>query len=208
MMVDVTQQPFGTTLGLFGWPHPGEALTLWRDRVVAERRTPTPEVVAEMKTRVLANMRTQHPVLAQWADSMGWLQERGRGDLVGVLDLRSGSVLFHTCLSGREDYRDSDDLLWNWQWVLTSADPHNAQAALDTYADASGALLDRRGRHTMKALIRPTLGAEDAASVVAEWHSTIAPLLVNRPAVRTWPVEYAPFDEEAYAAECRKAREP
>jgi hypothetical protein len=208
MMMDVTQQPFGTTLGLFGWPHPSEALTLWRDRVVAERRTPTPEAVAEMKSRVLANMRSTFPILARWAESMEWLQGLGRGDLVGVMDLRSGAVLLHTCLAGSEDYRDSQDLIWNWQWVLSTADIHTTNVTLDTYVDASGALLDWRGNPTRKVLVQPILNVEEARTIVSEWHSTVGPMVAQRPAVKTWPVEYSPFNEEAYAEECRKALEP
>lgn len=207
MIVDIMQQPFATTLGLFGWPHPSEALTLWRDRVIAEGRIPTPAAVEGMKGRVLTNMRTSFPILSRWAESMDWLQGLGRGDLVGILDLRSGNVISHTCLSGREDYRDDTGLLWNWQWVISAPDVHAPKMLHDTYADASGAILDRRSRPTMKALVRPELNAGDARAVTEEWHGIIAPLLAQRPAVRTWQVEYAPLDEKVFADECRKILE-
>lgn len=207
MISDVARPPFCAVLGLMGWPWPGVGGTIWRDLAITEGLIPTPEVVSHMKQNVLANVREGFPKLAPWVDSMEWLQERGRGDLVGVADLRTGAVLFHTCIAWREDYRDEKNLLWNWEWVICTTDPHNPKALIETRADASGAILDNKGRYTQKVLVRPTAMGDEALAAMGEWHRTVAPMLAQSPPVRTWPVDYAPLDVDAYEAECRRVVE-
>lgn len=152
---------------------------------------------------MVAAVREHFPILSRWVDSIEWLQSVGRGDVVAVMSLHTGAVLTHVCLAWRDDYRDAQQNLWNWQWVFMGADPRRPGRLVETRVDASGAILDSQGNPTARAIVRPTIGAEEARAVVAEWDHHIAPALHGTPPVRTIPLVEAPLDEAAFARECR-----
>lgn len=213
-MKDVTQHPHGATMGIMGWPYPGHSWTMWRHYVLVERLAPNlaldghvratneawEALYAEVKEAMLAQLRVDFPHHARWADSIDWLQERGRGDVVAVMSLHTGHILSHHCLGWREDYRDSAGTLWNWEWVV-ALPTVTRRGEMETWrADASGCILDKRGEPTSKVLVKPSLCGEEMDGIMARWQSTMGESLLSVPPVRTVPVEHEEVDWEQYEA--------
>ena len=211
-MRDVMRQPQGSTVGIMGWPYPGHSWTLWRQYVLTEGLAPAlaldghvraheeawQALYADVRGAVLAQLRETQPNTARWADSVDWLQECGRGDVVAVMSLHTGAILSHHCLGWRDDFRDSAGALLNWEWVVAMPDPLRTGNVTTWHADASGCLLDKRGEPTSKVLVRPTLCSEELDGILARWQSTMGEALREVPPVRTHLVEYEQVDWDAY----------
>lgn len=220
-MRDVTVVPFAATLGLMGWPYPGSGGTLWKQLILTEGWAPTlaldghldalerawADLYAQVRAGVLEQVRHDFPILSRWADSLDWLQGCGRGDVVACLSLHSGAVLSHHCLGWRTEYRDTSGALWNWTWTLVAPHPLRPGELLETVADASGAVLDRRGAASSKVLVRPELGGDERDGILARWEGAVGEALRDVPRVQVVNVEHEEVDWKAYEASIAKVLE-
>lgn len=214
--MDLTRRPFGAEIGIMGWPYPGHGGSLWKELLLSAGWKPNlpfdddwravlkawEEELESAKADVLSALAEAYPITARWANSIEWLQERGRGDVVGIMSLHTGVVTTHTCLAWREDWRDEGGHLCGWGWVL-AAPGDNGLA--ETHVDASGALMDRRGNHTNRVLVRPAIGEAEQRAIAEAWHTSIGDKLAGRGPIVTYPVSSgATIDADAFSAECRR----
>lgn len=226
--MNVERRPFGAELGIMGWPYAGpfggHGRSIWKDLLLDAGWTPNlaldddlrswasawEDELRSTKADVLSAMEQAFPITHKWAVSIDWLQQCGRGDVVGIMSLHTGRVIGHACIAWRDEWRDSTGALWNWQFVVASTLTDGKRAALmETRADASGAIVDRRGNPTAKVLVRPGATHEEVVRIQAEWFAAMGEFFRETPPIQTHPVVLgAIVDEEAFAEECRKAAEP